>query len=558
MSRRSSDVVVLSDSGADAPEAPESEQARALIPTGARDLILRGLRWPPLLPTVLAIALAVWYLTADYVGSDLAAQLARADFARADPLTPIDLRWFSGTSVFGYSLWTPALMAWVGVRLTGAVCCVLATAQLTVLFVRTGARRPIFAGALAAVLQAVNLVAGRVTFAVGTVCALAALLTLAPRRRDAPMRHAGWVTALWALAAGAASPVAALFLWVCGGALVVHRRARDGLILVAASALTVLVSAAVFGSGGPEPFAFRDARDAFLATLAVVVLAPRRPPVLRTAALIGAVMVVTAYLFSTAVGNNATRLSLIFAIPVVAAYTGRRLWVTLLAVAVTAYPQQLGQRYSFIHSPGAQAAFYTPLLDQLDQRGPIDGRVEVPETKGHWDAAYLARHVYLARGWLRQTDIARNSALFFSDQPITDAAYHRFLTANAVQYIAVPVVPLTVAGQKEADFLHAGHHSYLRQVWRSPDWTLYDVTEASPIVGRPGRLVSADPASLTLEMPTAGVVPINLVWSRWLEVRGPSGACLTPGDGDTVRLQVMRPGTYTITSGLFPPDTDCR
>ncbi len=514
------------------------------------------MQWPPLIPTLLATALAIWYLAAGYVGTDLAAQIARADFARDDPLTPIDLRWFSGSSAFSYSLWTPVVMAWVGVRLTGAICCVVATAQLTTLFVRTGARRPVLGGLAAAILQGLNLMAGRVTFGVGTVCALAALLTIAPARPDGPGRRARWQTAVWGVATGGASPVAALFLWVCGAALALHGRVRDGLVLIAASASIVLVAAAVFGSGGMEPFAFNDARDAFLATLAVVIVAPRRPALLRTGALIGLVMVVAAYVLPTAVGNNAARLSLLFAVPVVAAYAGRWLWLTLLAIAVTAYPQQMIQTKAASVSPGARASFYAPLLAQLDRHGPITGRLEVPETRAHWDAAYLARHVYLARGWLRQTDVARNGELFFSGAPMTAAAYRRFLADNAVEFVAVPTVPLGVSGHSEVSFLQAGHR-YLRKIWHSQDWTLFKVRAASPIVGRPGRLVSNDGASLTVEAPAGTAVPIHLAWSRWLYVSGPAGACLAPAPGDTVWLRVTTAGRYTVTSRLFPPNTDC-
>ena len=52
-------------------------------------------------------------------GTDLAAQVARASFARAYPLTPVDLSWHSGTHPFAYSLLSPALMAVVGVGLSG-------------------------------------------------------------------------------------------------------------------------------------------------------------------------------------------------------------------------------------------------------------------------------------------------------------------------------------------------------------------------------------------------------------------------------------------------------
>jgi hypothetical protein len=40
-------------------------------------------------------------------GTDLAAQVARADFAREHPFLPVDLSWYSGVHVYGYSLLAP-------------------------------------------------------------------------------------------------------------------------------------------------------------------------------------------------------------------------------------------------------------------------------------------------------------------------------------------------------------------------------------------------------------------------------------------------------------------
>ena len=109
------------------------------------------------------------------MGGDLSAQLARADFARGHPLSPIDLRWFGGTQPFGYSLWVPAVMAVLTPRVVGAIAAVVSTWLTTRLMQRAGAARPVVGGVAAAICQASNLAEGRVAFAAGMAFGLAAL-----------------------------------------------------------------------------------------------------------------------------------------------------------------------------------------------------------------------------------------------------------------------------------------------------------------------------------------------------------------------------------------------
>src|SRR5690349_25019007 len=97
------------------------------------------------------------------MGTDLAAQVARAEFFAAHGYTPIDLRWYAGVDQLGYSLVSQPVMALLGVRVTGVVGLVLATTLLAVLFRRTAAPRP-WLGATAGVgCVAGNLGSGRGT-----------------------------------------------------------------------------------------------------------------------------------------------------------------------------------------------------------------------------------------------------------------------------------------------------------------------------------------------------------------------------------------------------------
>ncbi|MEV6816244.1 hypothetical protein [Micromonospora sp. NPDC051296] len=139
-----------------------------------------------------AVALGVAYLTLPPMGSDLAAQVARADFFAAHGLTPVDLRWYGGVQQFGYSLLAQPVMALLGVRLTGVVALVAAATAFAALLVRTRVPRPLLGSLVGVVTIAGNLVSGRVTYGLGVAFGLAALLALTWRPAARPAADADW------------------------------------------------------------------------------------------------------------------------------------------------------------------------------------------------------------------------------------------------------------------------------------------------------------------------------------------------------------------------------
>ncbi|MEU1812359.1 hypothetical protein ABZ481_16895 [Micromonospora aurantiaca] len=559
---------------------------------------------------VSALVLAVLYLTLPATGSDLSAQVARAGFFAEHGAALVDLRWYGGVHPWGYSLVSPPLMALLGVRVTGALALLASATAFAALLVRTRVPRPLLGSLVGVVTIAGNLVSGRVTYALGVAFGLAALLALTvPARRTrlaagAPAGPGGAVAgaagsatepagpggaaagpagpgaagggrsvgaavaaAAAALLASAASPVAGLFVGLAGVALLLTRRYADGLLLAVPAAVPLAVTGLLFGEGGWMNISTADTVHAVVTSLVVAALVAYRP--VRVGALLSAAGVLASALLHTPVGLNATRLVVMFALPVLAAAAtlpaplsdrlraaGRRSKVVgavglavLLAVVCWWQPPVVTADLRSADDPTADPAYFAPLRAELARRG-LTGRVEVPPTRNYWEAAHMG-DVPLARGWLRQADIDRN-ALFFTTVPgadgtgipLTPITYRDWLADNAVQYVAVPDAEFSWVGASEAKLVEAGQ-PYLTEVWSDRHWKLYAVAEPTPLVGAPGELVRQDGASITFRASAAGPVPVRVRHDRWLTAS--NGATVTPS-GRWTTVTVPRKGTYTLTS----------
>jgi hypothetical protein len=591
---------------------------------------------------VAAVALVVAFMLAPPLGTDLSAQVARADFFRGYGFAPVDFRWYGGVSPFGYSLVSPAVMAGLGggttgAKLAGALAAVVSSLALVLLFLRTGARRPALAGALGAVCFAGNLVSGRITYALGVVFGLLALLALTQLQRvstESRLWKRGWWWALGALVGAAlaavTSPVAGLFVGLAGVALSLAGAGRSrlsvlgGALLVVGAALPMGVVALFFGSGGWMNISRNDTIHAVGTGVAVAILAPR--PAIRIGALLSALGVAAAFVVHTPVGLNATRLATMFALPVLAGYAALperwrieagqlRYWraihaLGLAAVLVGGYlwqPPVLRPDLADAGNPTAHERYFRPLLAELSRRG-TQGRIEVISTRDYWESAHVGDTMPLARGWLRQADLAYNG-LFF-DGSLNADRYRDWLWANGVSYVALPDAKLSWLGRREAELVRGGL-PYLTQVWSGGGWVLYGVTAGvaapAPSIVEGGRLVVADADGVTVEvgaLPSGAAEPgaaargapggsegdtqaglaqrqatpspggptpaggasqargkgedvlVRVRYSRWLAVQGPAGACLARS-GEWTVLRVGQPGRYRITGSLTDRGPAC-
>ncbi|QSB17211.1 hypothetical protein JQS43_09275 [Natronosporangium hydrolyticum] len=551
----------------------------------------------------LAVALVVAWLLAPPMGTDLSAQVARADFFAEHGWAPVDFRWYGGVVPYGYSMVSPPLMAWLGPRPVGAIAAVVSALALVVLLRRTGAPRPLLGGVLGAVGFAGNLVSGRVTFALGVAFGLLALVALTghgPQLRR-------WTGALvLAAVAAAASPVAGLFVGLAGVALLCHGwRRRDptpgggtrpvvwrgsfrptdpalgGLMLIAGSGVPVLVMGGWFGTGGWMNMSAADLWQAVVASLVVALLVPHR--VVRAGALLSAAGVAAAYLVPTPVGLNATRLAALFALPLVGAYAmvpqwvwiGWRLtrsalgrfihrahgwqlrrpvgWLTAVLAGLAVWqPPVVFQDLARAGDPTAAPEHYAALREELAGR-QLEGRVEVVPTVNYWEAAHLDT-APLARGWLRQADLDRHP-LFF-DGTLDADSYQQWLTDNGVAYVVLPQGPVSWVGRPEAELIDEGL-PYLDPVWEDDDWVLYKVIDAPAILEGPATLLEMTPQSVVFEVTEADAeVLLRVWWSRRLAIVGDGEACLTAA-GEWTEVQVAEPGEYEVLGVVTRPGPRC-
>lgn len=528
--------------------------------------------------SIVSVAAAVAFLLAPPMGIDLSAQVAHGDFWDRHGAAVLDFGWYGGISPYGYSLLTPAPMAWLGAgtdgaRVLGAIAAAVATLLLMWLLLRTRAARPLLAGLLGAFGMFGNIVSGRVTFTVGLAFGLAALLALTVDR-PWPRRMGALVAAVLT---GAASPVAGLFLGLAGTALFlaaglrtenpgVAARRIDGLVVAVGAAVPTIGMSLLFGADGPMNTIGSDTLRSFTVSLLVAVLVPHRA--VRIGALLSAAGVLAASVLTTPVGLNAGRLSATFALATLAGYATlperiRRpaflarplpklaaVLAFLGVVALWQHPMAVSDLRS-VGDPTSSPAYFRPLLDELARREPV-GRVEVVPTANYWEAAYVPGAVPLARGWLRQADTERNEVFFSGD---LKAGYEGWLRDTGVSLVALSDARPASVARQEARLIRS-KPSYLRKVWRGGAWTLYEVTGAPSLVTG-ADLVSSTDGAVTVDVTTPGNVLIRLRWSRWLAVQGPDGCIAQRPDGWT-ELRVGAAGRYSLTGSLSAAGPVCR
>jgi hypothetical protein len=474
-----------------------------------------------------AAGLAFLAIVMGWRGSDLPAQLFRVELFRRDGFVLWNSQWFSGMPTLDYSVLSPVLGA-----LTGpTVLCAASGVVSAVLFHRlvhqafgTSAR---VGSVWFATSTVTNLIVGRVTFALGITFALAALLAL--------QRHRAALGVPCALLCALVSPVAGLFLAVAAGAWGIARpSARTAAWLVALIGIgPVLAIAALFPSPGAQPYELW-ALGCDLALCALLwFVVPKRYSALRWPAAIYAVVLIGTKVFASPLGGNVSRLNQYAAGPLLAC----ALWEYRRAlVVVVAIPLLFWQWFPTVDTivfagtdPSTHRAFYQPLLQFLAAQPHTFGRLEIPDTFRHWEAAFVAPQFALARGWERQLDYAYDAQ--FYNGTLSAGSFRAWLSQNSVQYVALPDVRLDSSSTVEAKLLNRGL-PYLQPVWHNTHWQLWRFRDYHGLVDGPAQLTSLGADSFTLQVTGPGRVTVHIHDSPHWAIQGPGCTSASP-DGWT-------------------------
>jgi len=549
---------------------------------------------PPLV-TLLAVGLG---LAAGWHGVDVAASVHRIDEFGRYGWSLWDGAWYGGQWTLDYSvLFAPA--AWLlGLPALSLMAAMVATVAFRDLAARAADRtdaravaatepsrwapvlgrlpaaaRPSGRGmitpgavlAAAVVLAVSNLVQtsiGQLPYLTGEAVGLAAL-ALAARRR--------WLAAgALALMCSLLSPLAGLFLGLSLGAwwlrtvpwpargIETGRRAGAGrrigplvgiAALAVAAAAPIVATSALFPGEGQMPFSVTDCCWDLAIAAAVGLAAPRRLRVLRTGVVLYAIGLVASLAVASPIGGNMGRLGDALALPVATLLLWSRWRAVLGLVAIPLFLSSwVPAADAIVHgsaSPSTTAAFYRPLDRWLAARDPggIWGRVEVVPTFYHWESVYVANVVPLARGWERQSDVTL-SPLFYRSGPISTAAYHRWLVASGVRWVAVPATKLDYGGTAEAAAIDRGVPG-LRLAWRDARWRIYSVAGSNGLVAGPATVTGVGNASVSLRTERAATVTVRVRDNADWRITAGTG-CLAPAADHWIALRAPAAESVTL------------
>jgi hypothetical protein len=500
-----------------------------------------------------AAGVAVW-LIIDPRTPDLAGQVYRANLFREAGFLVWDSRWYGGHDIPGYSLVFPPLAALAGVRAVGAAA-VLASAALFERIVvgayGPGARWGAVWFALAALGDAWS---GRITFALGVSFALGAVLASMHRRQP--------VAAILAAVCAACSPVAGVLLALAALThTLVVRSPRSLLVLGAPAVVVAGALAGLFGEGGWEPYPLLS----FLATVAAIagflVVLPHGQRLLRTGGVVYLAACVACVAVHSPMGANVERYGVLLAGPLLlcalqsssgrlsAAQSSRRRFsavavVALVGIGVWTVWGPVRETEAVAGNRSTSASYYLPVERFVAAHGGSTVRVEVPFTRGHWESAWLAPKVSLARGWEKQLDERYDGVLLGRD--LTAAAYARWLDAEAVRYVALPDAPLDPSSAGEGRLIEAGL-PYLREVERTRHWRIYEVRHATPLTQGPGALTAVGHDWFSLRARVAGRFTVRVHYTRYFTVTA-GAACVAQAPGGWTEVSASRAGAVTVAA----------
>jgi hypothetical protein len=498
------------------------------------------------------------WLLVDPRTPDLAAQVYRVGLFEHAGFAVWDEHWYAGHALPGYSLLFPPLASLFGLRVLAALSALASAAlfeRLVLGVYGPGAR---WGAAWFAVAAVGDIWLGRLTFALGVTFAVAATLALV-------RGHPRWAAPLAALCA-AASPVAGVLLGLAALTHALARRSPRALVVLALPAAAVAVPLALlFEEGGFEPFPSVSFAATALVTLLFLWALPPGQRMLRIGGVLYLLACVLALAIHTPMGSNIERYAVLLAgplllcawvqspsepgvsRPVVGGLSAPVLPIALIGIAVFTLWGPVRETKAVAGNESTEASYYAPVLRFLARVEAPPGspvRVEVPLTRSHWEAALMAPSVSLARGWEKQLEEKYDGVLL--DSGLTAAGYARWLHAEAVSYVALPDTPLDPSSAREGGLIRRGL-PFLRAVFESRHWTVYEVRDPTPLLEGPGRLTSLGHDSFSLRASAPGRFLVRVRYTRFWTLAGGSGR-VTEAPGGWTYVTANRPGQMRIAA----------
>ncbi len=515
-----------------------------------------------------AVGVAVW-LIVDPRTPDLAAQVYRANLFREAGFLVWDSRWYGGHDIPGYSLVFPPLGALVGVRAVGAAAVLASAALFERIVVRVYGRAARWGAVWFALAALGDAWSGRITFALGVSFALGAVLALMHRRLLA--------AAILAAVCAACSPVAGVLLALAGLThTLVVRSPRSLLVLGVPAVVVAGTLAGLFGEGGWEPYPLLSFLATVAAILAFLVALPDGQRLLWVGGVVYLVACVACVAVHSPMGANVERYGVLLAGPLLlcalqssggrlSAARGSRGWgsrgrlskgrgsrgrfsavavVALVGIGVWTVWGPVRETAAVAGNLSTSASYYLPVERFVAAHGGSAVRVEVPFTRGHWEAAWLAPKVSLARGWEKQLDERYNGVLL--GRGLTAGDYHRWLEVEAVRYVALPDAPLDPSSAGEGRLIEAGL-PYLRELERTRHWRIYEVRHATPLAQGPGALTAVGHDWFSLRALAAGHFTVRVRYTRYFTVAA-GAACVGEAPGGWTEVSASRAGAVTVAA----------
>jgi hypothetical protein len=482
-------------------------------------------------------------------GNDLAAHVYQRAVFLEDGYELWNNFWYGGRySFITYSVLYYPLAALFGIEPLAVASIATAALAFAVLVGRQWGPLARWSSRTFAVVWAGLIISAAFPFALGFAFGLLALWALQAGKR--------WRFGVLALLALLASPLAFLLMAIFLAGVALHLREHGrrllvpSLIVIAIGAAQVVLTRA-FSDGGRYPFPNWQlaAVTTFCALGVALTWNVERARLLRWFFVALFPVCLLSYFVPSPLGENVARVRFA-ALPIAVLILSLRGWRPLplasLALVLAAAWNLTPHAWSFergrAEQPAAEAVFWQPAIEFLNENLTPSYRVEVVDTAGHWAAVHLPRAgIPLVRGWFRQDDFPQNELLY---EGLDRASYLRWLRSLGVQYVILPNAPTDYSAKAEEGLVRTGAAG-LQRVFATSELTIFEVPAAQPVVTgpAPAEVVDVGQGHVLVHLERPGRYRVAVRHSPYW--RSDAG-CVTQGPDRMLRLDARRAGLVRL------------